>query len=206
MGIFLGYTAANNNILYLDLSLGLVKQSHHAQFDKACYLEATCPLAAQLLYNLGVELDNIYHTATGPLTAPLPSDFRLPGTIKPIVIPWPPLPPSPITANTGRSHQHAQHCLSSYATWQCPRRATDHLQPRPLSHRHHYASNVSHVNGNPSTLQQILILRRGTWPQCTSPRTHTMTHLSNLLTFGYWILRNTPLPDSTSMRKTDAST
>ncbi len=71
-----------------------MKQSHHAQFDKAWYLQAFCPPAAQLLYDLGVKPDNIYHTATGPLTTLPPSDFCLPGTVKPIVIPWPPLPPT----------------------------------------------------------------------------------------------------------------
>ncbi len=34
-GKFLGYTATNNNIFYLDLTLGIVKCSHHAQFDEA---------------------------------------------------------------------------------------------------------------------------------------------------------------------------
>ncbi len=33
MGIFLGYMTTNNNILYLDLSSGLVKQRHLAQFN-----------------------------------------------------------------------------------------------------------------------------------------------------------------------------
>jgi hypothetical protein len=37
-GIFLGYTATDNNILYLNIMSGLVKCSHHAQFDKVWYL------------------------------------------------------------------------------------------------------------------------------------------------------------------------
>jgi hypothetical protein len=37
-GIFLGYTATDHNIVYLDLDLGLVKQIHHAQFDEAWFL------------------------------------------------------------------------------------------------------------------------------------------------------------------------
>jgi hypothetical protein len=40
-GIFLGYTATDQNIIYLDLETGIVKQSHHTQFDKAWYLQAT---------------------------------------------------------------------------------------------------------------------------------------------------------------------
>ncbi len=53
-GIFLGYTATDQNIIYLDLDSGVVKSSHHAQFDEAWYLQPTRPLAAQLLYDLGV--------------------------------------------------------------------------------------------------------------------------------------------------------
>jgi hypothetical protein len=51
-GIFLGYSASDQNILYLDLELGLVKLSHHARFNEAWYLQPHCPPAAQLLYNL----------------------------------------------------------------------------------------------------------------------------------------------------------
>jgi hypothetical protein len=38
-GIFLGYTATDQNIIYLDLDSGIVKRSHHAQFDEAWYLQ-----------------------------------------------------------------------------------------------------------------------------------------------------------------------
>jgi hypothetical protein len=48
-GIFLGYTATDQNIIYLDLDSGVVKSSHHAQFDKAWYLQPKRPPAAQLL-------------------------------------------------------------------------------------------------------------------------------------------------------------
>ena len=34
-GIFLGYTASNHNIRYLDMESELVKTSHHAVFDEA---------------------------------------------------------------------------------------------------------------------------------------------------------------------------
>ena len=40
-GIFLGYTATDQNIVHLDLDTGIVKRSHHAQFDKAWYLQRT---------------------------------------------------------------------------------------------------------------------------------------------------------------------
>jgi hypothetical protein len=34
-GIFIGYSASDNNIIYIDLDPGLVKTSHHAQLDEA---------------------------------------------------------------------------------------------------------------------------------------------------------------------------
>ena len=57
-GIFLGFTATDHNILYLDLDSGRVKRSHDAQLDKAWYLQPTRPPAAQLLYDLGLEVDS----------------------------------------------------------------------------------------------------------------------------------------------------
>jgi hypothetical protein len=92
-GIFLGYTASDQNIVYLDLGLGLVKQSHHAQIDKAWFLQDSCPPAAQLLYNLGMELDGNRYSETELIAPDIKSDYRLPGTIKPIQIPWPPISP-----------------------------------------------------------------------------------------------------------------
>jgi hypothetical protein len=40
-GIFLGYTATDQNIVYLDLDTGVVKRSHNAQFDEVWYLQWT---------------------------------------------------------------------------------------------------------------------------------------------------------------------
>jgi hypothetical protein len=40
-GIFLGYTAADQNIVYLNTASGIVKSCHHAFFDKAWYLQPT---------------------------------------------------------------------------------------------------------------------------------------------------------------------
>ncbi len=45
-GVFLGYTATNKNILYLDLDLGVVKSCHHAIFDEAWYMQPSRPPAA----------------------------------------------------------------------------------------------------------------------------------------------------------------
>jgi hypothetical protein len=57
-GIFIGYTASDQIIIYIDLDSGLVKRSHHAQFVEAWYLQPHRPPAAQLLYDLGLEDDN----------------------------------------------------------------------------------------------------------------------------------------------------
>jgi hypothetical protein len=96
-GIFLGYTATDQNIVYLDLDSGLVKQSHHAQFDKAWFLQDSSSPAAQLLYNLGMEPDGKTYSETDVIAPNVKSDFQLPGTIKPIQIPWPPTPPLTLT-------------------------------------------------------------------------------------------------------------
>jgi hypothetical protein len=55
-GVFLGYTATDQNIVHLDLDSGVVKTSHHAQFDEAWYLQPTHTPAPQLLYDLGCGL------------------------------------------------------------------------------------------------------------------------------------------------------
>jgi hypothetical protein len=72
-GFFLGYTATNHNIIYLDLDSGVVKCSHHAQFDKAWYLQATHTPTSQLLYDLGIESDGSLYSETGIVVPP--ADF-----------------------------------------------------------------------------------------------------------------------------------
>jgi hypothetical protein len=76
--IFLIFTATNHNIHYLDLESGVVRRSHHTQFDEAWYLQPSCLPAAQLLYDLGLEVD--------PGVDPDDST-----TISPVLW-WPPLP------------------------------------------------------------------------------------------------------------------
>jgi hypothetical protein len=91
-GIFLGYSATDHNIVYLDLDSGVVKRSHHAKFDEAWYLQPSRPPAAQLLYSLGVAPDETSCSADGiePVTD-MESDFRNPGTVEKVVVPWPPI-------------------------------------------------------------------------------------------------------------------
>jgi hypothetical protein len=84
---FLGYTATDQNITYLDLDSGIVKSCHHAVFDEAWYLQQSRPPAAQLLYDLGLEVETESMTMTGPLhLTPI-------GTVAPVLVKWPPMPP-----------------------------------------------------------------------------------------------------------------
>jgi hypothetical protein len=75
-GIFLGYSSTDQNIKYLNLTSGVIKTCHHVQFDKAWYLQHECPPGPQLLYDLGLEVDNIFLLKTGAapdcLSAPYP--------------------------------------------------------------------------------------------------------------------------------------
>eukprot|EP00956_Cyclotella_meneghiniana_P004202 scaffold5163_cov49-Cyclotella_meneghiniana.AAC.3 len=74
-GIFIGYTATDDNIKYIDTSSGVTKSSHHAVFDEAWYLQAKRPPMAQLLYDLGMEdeseLEQI-KPEQSPITTPYP--------------------------------------------------------------------------------------------------------------------------------------
>jgi hypothetical protein len=69
-GIFLGYSATDHNIVYLDLDSGVVKRSHHAKFDEAWYLQQSRPPAAQLLYSLGMAPDDVSFSANGVVPEP----------------------------------------------------------------------------------------------------------------------------------------
>jgi hypothetical protein len=95
-GIFLGYTATDQNILYLDLDSGIVKSCHHAIFNKAWYMQPTRPPAAQLLYDLGLESDFEFISVDGALHT---------GSVDPSYPPWP--PPLP-------------RSLESILKWKCP--------------------------------------------------------------------------------------
>ena len=62
-GIFIGYSASNHNIRYINLDSGVTKVSHHAIFDEAWYTSTTKrPSAAQFLYDLGLRNDDTPHT------------------------------------------------------------------------------------------------------------------------------------------------
>jgi hypothetical protein len=87
MGIFLGHTAMDQNIIYLDLNSRIVKTCHHASFEKAWFLKPTHSPAVQLLFNLGLETETDFMSINGLLN---PSPL---GTFTPVTIPWPSLPP-----------------------------------------------------------------------------------------------------------------
>ncbi len=74
-GIFIGYLALDNNIIYIDLDSGLVKTSHHAQFDEAWYLQDSRTPAAQLLYDLGLVVDDNPIPDSNPPTVYDPAPF-----------------------------------------------------------------------------------------------------------------------------------
>jgi hypothetical protein len=86
--IFLGYTAMDQNIIYLDTTTGIVKSCHHAVFNEAWYLQPSRPPAAQLLYDLGLEAEMEFVSHKSVTLTPA-------GTISPITIPWPPVAPGP---------------------------------------------------------------------------------------------------------------
>lgn len=67
-GIFLGYTATDKNIRYVDVNSHIVKTSHHAIFDEAWYLQPHRPPFAQMLYDIGLEYvpDEIPAPPIGP--------------------------------------------------------------------------------------------------------------------------------------------
>ena len=90
-GIFLGYTATDNNIVYLDLNSGVVKRCHHAQFDEAWYLQSSRPPTAQLLYSIGIAPDPASYSEAGVITPPIVSDYHPTGSVDKITVPWPPL-------------------------------------------------------------------------------------------------------------------
>ena len=71
-GIFIGYTATDDNIRYIDVHLGAVKTSHHAVFDEAWYLQPRRPPAAQLLYEMGMEHDDTHTSLPSPRPPPAP--------------------------------------------------------------------------------------------------------------------------------------
>jgi hypothetical protein len=75
-GIFIGYTTTDDNIKFIDINSGVTKASHHAPvFDEAWYLQPNRPPMAQLLYNMGMEMDQA--EVQSPLPTP-PQNAKYP--------------------------------------------------------------------------------------------------------------------------------
>jgi hypothetical protein len=86
-GIFLGFRATDQNIVYLDLDTGIVKQSHHTTFNEAWYLQPSWPPAAQLLYDLCLEAERIPISSMGPAQDDTVGTHSV---STPPMAPWPP--------------------------------------------------------------------------------------------------------------------
>ena len=99
-GIFIGYTATDKNIRYIDVDSGLVKSCHHAVFDEAWYTQEKRPPTAQLLYTLGaggqVDTDPAQDVSSPPITHdPSHLDDKI-------------LPPAPETLSASRLNVDAK--------------------------------------------------------------------------------------------------
>jgi hypothetical protein len=68
--------------------MGIVKMSHHTDFDEAWYLQPNHPLAAQLLYNLGLENEDEGNADKPQEQTAFPTDLKTP---------WPPCHPLPLS-------------------------------------------------------------------------------------------------------------
>ena len=65
-GIFIGYSATDKNIRYIDLDSRVVKTCHHAVFDEAWYTQPKHPPTAQHLYSLGLSPPPVSPMVTPP--------------------------------------------------------------------------------------------------------------------------------------------
>jgi hypothetical protein len=120
-GIFLVYTARDQNIVYLDLDTGFVKSSHHAQFYEAWYLQPARPPAPQLLYDLGVRPKGDACMEPTPVLN-VQSDYCAPGTVEKVIILWPPL----------------AYCIPHKGKWHPPPQSLHlHLPLRTISEEYH---------------------------------------------------------------------
>lgn len=129
-GIFLGYTATDANIRYIDVNTKIVKRSHHAIFDEAWYLQPHRPPFAQMLYDIGLEepsespvsspnLPPVYPPSKCASPPPLP--VRAKQLPLPLRLTSPPEHASPVSARAahskvGKSLDHeiiSQHEISN---------------------------------------------------------------------------------------------
>ncbi len=165
-GIFLGYSATNQNIRYLDLTSGVVKTSHHAQFDEAWYLQHERPLGPQLLYDLGLEVDDTFLSESGPVKSIYrPRLTHLPSQKVPCIY------------LNSMSLVNVHSCTSP-SMLQMPQ-------------QHHAPSLPLLLGFQPNRLSRIKftfsVSAHPTWRQSTCYLTHILMPLSNPSTYGKWI-------------------
>ncbi len=109
-GVFLGYLATSQNVQYIDLTSGIVKTSHHADFDEACYLQPHRPPAAQPLYNLGLEYEDDGNTDKLQEQTASPTDLKAP---------WPPCLPLPLSK--GKWNPPTECYIAPLTLWELAR-------------------------------------------------------------------------------------
>jgi hypothetical protein len=119
-GIFIGYTATDQNVKYIDLNTGVVKTSHHALFDEAWYLQPTRPPAAQLLYDMGLEYDDDELEDEMTTQDDIP-DVQLPTSLPPKQFNNTPYPPTPLPPPDGLKQFN-----------ECPAPPSCRITPLPL--------------------------------------------------------------------------
>jgi hypothetical protein len=123
-GIFIGYTATDANIRYIDMESGIVKSSHHAVFDECWFHQPWHPPAADLLYSLGIKLMGSYPEPPADPTPPTDDDSVQPVPLQsttsatnckehnhqsdtsPTTLPQPTLIPADDDDSSTASHQH----------------------------------------------------------------------------------------------------
>ena len=95
-GIFIGYTATDNNIRYIDIDTGQVKRASYIIFDEAWYTASDMarPPAATYLYNLGFT----QHSTPTPIPAPPPDINVDPNLSSYTSIPTPPSTTIPLSS------------------------------------------------------------------------------------------------------------
>eukprot|EP00804_Cyclotella_cryptica_P009450 CCRYP_017763-RA/>CCRYP_017763-RA protein AED:0.37 eAED:0.18 QI:0/0/0/1/1/1/2/0/848 len=131
-GIFLGYTAKDENIQYVDVDTRRVKQSHHVIFDEAWYLQPRQPPFAQMLYDIGLEA-----LLSNPISAP-PSGPP-PHAVYPPLCKPPPLPlkacHSPLPLRLTPAPFHFLHAAAAKTTTGMLQSDITVLGPTPTTSR-----------------------------------------------------------------------
>ena len=82
-GIFIGYSATDANVRYIDVHSGIVKTSHHAVFDECWFHHSWRPPAAQLLYELGTALTNDLPSKPSPIHTQHVTNDETPSMVPP---------------------------------------------------------------------------------------------------------------------------